>query len=296
MNGLVVVPLDQRSVLRIGGPERTGFLQNLVSGDVAKVAAGRAIWAALLTPQGKYLADFFLYPGSDAFLLDVEAKAAADLQRRLMLYRLRAKVTIEDVSASQRVFAVLGEAAGAAFGLPDEPGAVVARQGGIAAMDPRLSALGVRCVGAEPPVVDGGRSGAFDDWDRLRLGLGVPDSSRDLVPEKTTLMEAGFDELGGVDFAKGCYVGQELTARMKHRGLSKKRLFPVAIRGEAPSPGTPVHDQDGREVGEMRSSCEDVGLALLRLEAADGTLCAGAAGLEVRRPGWLAVASRPQPT
>ena len=135
MNGLVVVPLDQRSVLRIGGPERAGFLQNLVSGDVAKVAAGRAIWAALLTPQGKYLADFFLYPGSDAFLLDVEAKAAADLQRRLMLYRLRAKVTIEDVSASQRVFAVLGEAAGAAFGLPDEPGAVVARQGGIAAMD-----------------------------------------------------------------------------------------------------------------------------------------------------------------
>ncbi|WP_027135933.1 CAF17-like 4Fe-4S cluster assembly/insertion protein YgfZ [Geminicoccus roseus] len=286
MSGLVVVELDQRSVLRIGGAERASFLQNLISGDVGRVERGLAIWSALLTPQGKYLADFFLYPDGETFLLDVETGAAADLMRRLMLYRLRAKVTIEDISDECRVFALLGDEAPGAAGLPAQAGASTPALDGVAAVDPRLAALGVRLLAPKAPELAGAAAGSLADWDRLRLLHGVPDGSRDLVAEKTTLLEAGFDELGGVDFAKGCYVGQELTARMKYRGLLKKRLFPVEIAGEAPDPGTPLRAGDS-EVGEMRSSAGDLGLALVRLDAADQVLQAGDTRLTVRRPAWL---------
>jgi folate-binding protein YgfZ len=287
MDGLVAVELDRRAVLRIGGPERTGFLQNLVSADVARVAGGHAVWSALLTPQGKYLADFFLYPSGDSFLLDTEAELATDLQRRLTLYRLRAKVTIEQPDPALHVYALLGDGAAAAAGLPSEPGACRSLPDGVAAVDPRPVALGVRVVSDRMPELPMARPGRFADWDRARLLTGVPDGTRDLVVEKTTLLEAGFDELGGVDFAKGCYVGQELTARMKYRGLLKKRLLPVAIEGEAPPPGTPLLGPDGREAGEMRSACGDLGLALVRLEAFDQQLTAGASRLRVRRPAWV---------
>ncbi|HWL71166.1 MAG TPA: hypothetical protein VNS22_22690 [Geminicoccus sp.] len=287
MDGLVAVELDRRALLRIGGPDRTGFLQNLVSADISRVASGHAVWSALLTPQGKYLADFFIYPAEDSFLLDTEVEFAADLQRRLTLYRLRAKVTIEQPDPALRVFALLGDGAAAAVDLPAEPGACRSLAGGIAAVDPRPVDLGVRLVGERMPELPTARPGSFADWDRARLLAGVPDGTRDLVVEKTTLLEAGFDELGGVDFAKGCYVGQELTARMKYRGLLKKRLLPVEIEGETPPLGTPLMGADGREAGEMRSACGELGLALVRLEALDQELTAGASRLRVRRPAWL---------
>lgn len=288
MSKLIVVELDHRAVLRIGGDERGTFLQNLISGDVAQVEQGRSIWSALLTPQGKYLFDFFLYPLGDSFLLDVEAGRAPELMQRLMLYRLRSKVTIEDVSADYRIAALLGDAACEAVGVTAKPGATVALAGdGVASVDPRLPALGVRLVAKEIPVLEGAATGSFTDWDRLRLAHGVPDGTRDLIVDRTTLLEAGFDELGGVAFEKGCYVGQELTARMKYRGLLKRRLFPVEIAGEAPSPGTPLRSSADSEVGEMRSSCGDLGMALVRLDGADGELSAGDSRLQVRRPAWL---------
>jgi folate-binding protein YgfZ len=128
------------------------------------------------------------------------------------------------------------------------------------------------------------------DYDRLRLSLGVPDGSHDLVPEKSILLESGFDELNGVDWQKGCYIGQELTARTKYRGLIKKRLFPVRIDGAPPDPGALV-TLDGREAGEMRSSRGDVGLALLRLDAvrAGGRLIAGDATVTPAQPGWMRI-------
>jgi folate-binding protein YgfZ len=288
MAGPVMVELDQRAVLRVGGADRVSFLQNLVSGDVGKVERGRAVWSALLTPQGKYLADFLLYPDGESILLDVETGAAEDLKRRLMLYRLRAKVTIDETG--QKVWALLGDGAAELAGLPAEPGACAVVAGGIAAVDPRLAALGVRLLGTQAPAIAGAIPGTFSDWDRLRLRHGVPDGSRDLVAEKTTLLEAGFDELGGVDFAKGCYVGQELTARMKYRGLLKKRLLPVEVDGDAPSPGTPLLAQNGSEAGEMRSSCGALGLALIRRDALDGPLTTDGRPVRVHRPGWLPVA------
>jgi len=162
---------------------------------------------------------------------------------------------------------------------------------GVVFADPRLAALGVRAIlprseirGALADI--GAVEGDFAEYDRLRLGLGVPDGSRDLVLDKSILLEAGFEELNGVDWDKGCYIGQELTARTKYRGLIKKRLFPVRVDGPAPDPGAIIM-HDGQEAGEMRSSRDGAGLALLRLETAGKPLKAGDATIEPLTPEWM---------
>ena len=270
--------LVDRGVLEITGKDRGAFLQGLVSNDVNKVQPDRAVYAALLTAQGKFLFDFFITEIGDAFLLDAEASRLAELKRRLLLYRLRASVDIVDASERYAVCVLFGERALSTLGLPPDPGAATMIDGGIAYVDPRLAALGVRLLlpraGASTLAkVDLDKTDATA-YDRLRLSLGVADGSRDLVVDKAVLLEAGFDELNGVDWQKGCYVGQELTARTKYRGLVKKRLVPVAIDGPLPAPGAPIM-LGAREAGEMRSGRDGIGLALLRLEAVDECLSTG---------------------
>ena len=284
------VVLEDRGVLAVSGPERRGFLQGLVSNDVEKVAAERAVYAALLTAQGKYLHDFIMVEHGEAIWLDAEAARLADLKRRLSLYRLRAKVAIEE-RPDLAVAAVFGESALAALDLPDEPGAARAQPDGALMADPRLAELGGRAILPRDRIRSeltglGLAESDFAAYDRHRLSLGVPDGSRDLVLEKSILLESGFEELHGVDWQKGCYLGQELTARTKYRGLIKKRLFPVLIEGPAPEPGAIV-TLDGREAGEMRSSHDGIGLALLRLDAVEsgGPLLAGSASLRLLLPG-----------
>jgi tRNA-modifying protein YgfZ len=132
---------------------------------------------------------------------------------------------------------------------------------------------------------------SIEDWDRHRLALGLPDGSRDLEPDRTVLLEAGFDELGGVSWTKGCYMGQELTARTKYRGLVKRRLVPVTVDGVVPQPGTPVL-RDGIEVGTMRSGRDGRGLAVLRLDAVGGGwLACGDARIEPHVPDWMRLAA-----
>jgi hypothetical protein len=284
--------LDDRGVLAVSGPDRRAFLQGLVSNDVDKVGPDQARYAALLTAQGKYLHDFIMVEAGATILLDAEARRLADLKRRLSIYRLRAKVALEE-RPDLAVAAVFGDGAVAALGLDSEPGTARAFAGGVALVDPRLAALGARCVlpreRARSMLVEAGLTetgaAAYDD---LRLGLGVPDGSRDLVLEKSVLLEAGFDELNGVDWNKGCYIGQELTARTKYRGLIKRRLVPVAIDGPTPEPGTIV-TAGGRDVGEMRSSRAGCGLALLRIDAllGSGRLMAGDAAIIPSAPGWM---------
>jgi hypothetical protein len=288
--------LEDRGVLAVAGPDRRLFLQGLVSNDVEKVAAkelpGRAVYAALLTAQGKYLHDFIMVEVDEAIWLDAEAARLADLKRRLSIYRLRAKVEIAE-RPDLSVAAIFGAGALAALGLGSEPGTARPLDGGVVLVDPRLAQLGARAIldrgrlagiGSELTRVD------FAAWDHHRLALGIPDGSRDLVIEKSILLESGFDELNGVDWQKGCYIGQELTARTKYRGLIKKRLFPVQIDGPATAPGTMV-TLDGRDAGEMRSSREGLGLALLRLDAiaANRSLSADAATLTPLRPAWMRV-------
>jgi len=229
---------------------------------------------------------------NEAIWLDAEADRIGDLKRRLSLYRLRAKTSLDE-RPDLAVAAAFGASALTATGLSGEPGAARLFGSGVAFVDPRLPALGARCIlphaNARTSLAQAGLTeAAFEAYDRLRLELGIPDGGRDLVREKSILLEAGFDELNGVDWQKGCYVGQELTERTKYRGLIKKRLMPVKIDGPAPAPGTIV-TADGREVGEMRSSREGLGLALLRIEpVVEGKhLKAGDATIIATKPGWM---------
>ena len=285
--------LESRAVLRASGADMRAFLQGMISNDIEKLSATRALWSAFLTPQGKFLHEFFLSldpKDPTAVLIDCEAARRDDLKRRLTLYKLRSKVAFEDASQDLTVAVLFGSGAAEALGLSQDPGAAASFAGGTAYLDPRLAELGARAVlpkaTAEAALREAGFAAAgLEDYDRLRISLGVPDGSRDLEVERSPLLENGFDELHGVDWDKGCFMGQELTARTKYRALIKKRLLPVEIEGPAPDPGTPV-TRDGKEVGTLRSSADGLGLALLRLEALDGELTAGAAKLTPRKPAW----------
>jgi folate-binding protein YgfZ len=292
------VHLSDRGLLAVGGGDRLPFLQGLISNDIDKVGPERAIYAALLTPQGKVVHDFFALaePGGARLLLDCERGRIADLERRLAVYRLRADVTLEDASEIHAVVALIGEGAAEAAGLPPQAGRAVALDGGVVFVDPRLAAAGARAVlpghGAVEILDALGFAGAEpDDYDRWRLGHGLPDGSRDILVEKSLALECGFDELNGVDYDKGCYVGQELTARTHHRGKVRKRLVPVRIEGEPPAPGAPVLLGD-KNAGEMRSAREGRGIALLRTERvaeaaqAGAFFTAGAARLTAEKPDW----------
>jgi folate-binding protein YgfZ len=295
MSERAFVELGERGLLVVAGEDRRVFLQGLISNDIEKVAPGRAIHAALLTAQGKYLHDFFIAALGETLVLDGEVARLADLQRRLTLYKLRAKVTLAAAAPDLAVFAAFGTAAPGALELPEVAGAARQYAGGVAFVDPRLASIGARLIAprasGEAALREAGFAAAdFDAYDRMRLAHGIPDGSRDLVVEKSILLEAGFDELNGVDWQKGCYVGQELTARTKYRGLIKKRLMPVRVDGVLPPPGTPI-TLDGQDAGELRSGRDGIALALLRLEAvataaAGRSLRAGEASLTPLKPEW----------
>ncbi len=254
-----IATLHDRAVLELSGEDRVGFLQGLVSNDVS---GPDPVWAALLTPQGKWQADFFVVPAADALRLEVEAAQAAMVQATLMRFRLRSRVAMR---------ALEGLAVQAGWGdapMPEDAWA-----------DPRLPEAGWRRFGAGAPG-DG-------DYEAHRLALGLPGGSADMVAGQSVLLEAGFDELHGVSWSKGCWMGQELTARTRYRGLVKRRLVPVRITGPAPPRGTPV-TREGAEVGEMRSAHGARGMALLRLGAIGaGALGCGGAVLHAEVPGWM---------
>ena len=237
-----------RRILAISGKDRVQLLQGLVTNDVAQGPS----WAALLTPQGKYLADFLVIPDGERLLIDVDERLADDLLRRLGMYKLRSDVQI------------------AATGLEVRRGTGPAPEGAIA--DPRHPALGWRLYGPE-----GGDDGS--DWDAIRVEHTIPETLTELIPNETFILEAGFDRLNGVDFRKGCFVGQEVTARMKHKTELRKGLRTVSIEGEA-APGTPILMQDGREAGVLFTQSGGRAIAHLRFDRMDGPLVA--AGARIR--------------
>jgi folate-binding protein YgfZ len=276
--------LPHRGVLAVGGPDRVDFLQGLISNDTTKVAPGHAIWAALLTPQGRFLNDMFVADGGEGtLLLETERERAPALAKKLGLYKLRSKVSVEDRSAAMEVAVVFGEDAAGVLPLSEA----------VAFADPRLPELGLRVLAPAVQVESllaarGAKPAPFEAYDALRLQLGVPDGSRDLPVEKALLLENGFDELNGVDWNKGCYMGQELTARTKYRALIRKRLFPVRSDGQMPASGTVVHAGE-KEVGELRSASGQRALALLQIEAVrnGSPLIAGGTRVVPEIPPWM---------
>ncbi len=296
MSEKTYLELTDRATLSLTGPAAREFLQGIVSNDITRVGPSRAIYAALLTPQGKFQHDFLIIELDRALLIDCRRERIDDLQRRLMFYRLRAEVAIDRPETDHRVFALFGAGAAAALGLAEEPGVAGRFAGGVALVDPRLAALGVRAVlpaaGATAALAAAGfAAGDPADYERLRLGLGVPDGDRDIPVDKGFLLESNFEELNGVDFQKGCYVGQELTARTKYRGTIRKRLFRVEVDGPLPASGTPIK-LGAAAAGTMRSGLGATGIALLKLAqveqaaAEGGKLTAAGAVLTPVKPDW----------
>jgi folate-binding protein YgfZ len=262
-----ITQLPSRGVIALTGADRVEFLNGLVSNDVALAAPGRAVWAAMLSPQGRYFIDFFIFYDGDRLLLDTPLAAIPVLITKLRRYRLRMAVEITDLSDALSVYAAWG-------GMPPEIP--------VTAPDPRLAEAGYRLISA-PGAPE---SATETDYNALRLGLGLPDGPLDLEPDKTLLLEAGFDELNGVSWTKGCYMGQELTARTKYRGLIKRRLVPVVLDGALAPAGEPIL-AEGVEVGTLRSGLGTLALATLRLNALNKPLLAGNALLKPFFPTWM---------
>lgn len=299
MPDTLAIVLENRAVIDVSGPDCRDFLQGLVSGDVMKVSPSRAIHAALLTPQGKYLFDFMIAEHEGRLLLDCERDRIGDLIGRLNFYKLRARVMLEDRSEDFAVAALVGKGADHVCGLEAKPGTAGAFLGGVGFIDPRFAELGARAIlpragSAELLNGIGVAAGTMEDYERLRVALGIADGSRDIEVEKSYLLECNFDLLNGIDFDKGCFIGQELTARTKHRGTLRKRLVPVRIDGPLPTPGTPVL-YGGKVVGSIRTGIGDRAIAMLRLEyiakatESGGEFTAGSTGVVPLKPDWMEV-------
>jgi folate-binding protein YgfZ len=281
---LTFAPLKSRALIAVAGPDWRDFLQGLITQDVETLRPAEARFGALLTPQGRLLYDLFVVGREDGCWLDVLAEHRAAIIQRLMMYRLRAKV---ELAADETAVSILySDRPGASRDPSGESAWTPAFAGeiGVWARDPRLPALGWRGYGAEPPA--GARIADEAARDAAKLRLGVPGPA-DWGSDKTYPIEANFDLLNGIDFKKGCFVGQETTSRMKRRGQIKSRMLPIAFEGAAPAPGAEVLAGDLR-AGEVLSVGEDRAMALLRLDRAEGrSLAVDGRPVTLERPAWF---------
>lgn len=249
MSSSFFVTLRDRGAILVSGPDARPFLQGLITNDINLLDTQPMIYSCLLTPQGKFMFDFFMTKQGDAIQLECEGGMRADaLRDRLAHFKLRSKIILEAIQ-DINVFQILN-----------------AQSRSDAMPDPRDPRLGLRTY-ARP---DNMPEHDFDEWDRLRISLAVPDGSRDMKIDHATMSDGRIDELNGVSYTKGCYMGQELTARVHHRGLAKRHLVAIRTPDPAKHPfptyGTDVKAGDTL-LGEMRSSCGDMGLALVKDEA-----------------------------
>ena len=278
--------LPDRGVVKVAGDDARRFLHGLVTADVNALAPGQSRFAALLTPQGKIIADFIMAEAEagdgGGLFLDCPRALAPALAERLNFYRLRAKVSIEDLSAKLGVLAAWDGTGTTACGLVYP--------------DPRLPALGLRCI--LPPDIAkdaaselGAKLVESSAYETHRIGLGIPRGGLDFSYGDAFPHETDMDQLGGVDFAKGCYIGQEVVSRVEHRGSARTRIVPIAYDGFAPEPGTPVMAGD-KQLGALGSTAAGRGLAMLRLDRVGEAQAAGlpltAGGMAIRpvKPSW----------
>lgn len=256
-----IARLTSRALIRVSGPDARPFLHNLLTQDVDTLAEGELRFGALLSPPGRLLFDLFIFGEPDAVLLDVAADRRDALIQRLSMYKLRAAVTVE---ADQRPVFVGWNGAVEGF-----------------AIDPREPALGGRLYGGEVET-----HATEDDWQAHRLAVGVPDPTADAPADKIYPIEANFDLLNGIDFQKGCFIGQETTSRMKRRGTIKNRMMPLEFEGPAPAFGAEILNGSLR-AGEVLSGRDGAAMAVVRIDRLDGELTVDGRAVRVRRPDWL---------
>jgi folate-binding protein YgfZ len=238
------VKLKKRGLICLSGKERYDFLQKLVSNDIKALKNAPMLYSFLLTPQGKFLFDFFVVDKEDTLILDCEGDDRAKaLYDELSKYKLRSQVNLE-YNQVNHVYTIHNS-----------------KNNLNAYADPRHNKLGLRTF--EKPDIEEEKD--FDTWDRLRIQLTIPDGSRDMVAGQSTLLEFRVDEMNGVSFDKGCYIGQEVTARMKHRGLVKKHIYTISFSEKPLINGAPITYND-KNIGTMCSHCNDIGLAVLKDE------------------------------
>lgn len=264
---MFVARLESRALIRVSGPDARSFLHNLVTQNVETLAQGELRFGALLSAPGRLLFDLFMWGEDEAVVLDVAAEKRDILAQRLTMYRLRARVEI--MSDDRPVLACWPDVA---------DGFVV---------DPRTPLLGGRALGAAGGDGASANPATEADWHRLRLAIGVPETSWDAGDDKAYAIEADFDLLNGIDFTKGCFIGQETTSRMKRRGAIKNRMMPIEFDGPAPAFGAEVLNGE-RRAGEVLGGVDGVAMALLRLDRLDGDLTVDDRPVVARRPDWMA--------
>lgn len=291
MNPQTLYQLPERGITALGGADRVSLLQGLISNDVTLVDSEYVRFAGLLTAQGKFLYDLMIASDGENILLEAEASRRHELVKLLQRYRLRADVSFHDRMADWKVWALSGS-------LSYEIKKTCIEAGGIAFIDPRLADLGWRLIlprGLEAVLLESGfELGDPRDYKNFRLGCGIAEGSGELAVGRDNLLEANFDKLNGISWNKGCYVGQEVTARIKYRGRVKKRLFPVRCQGLCPPAGTTIHWKDqGKDqvVGELRGGTERQAIALLRLEpfaqSDEALLTAAGRSVTANWPDWM---------
>lgn len=278
MPSCTIARLSDRGVLRVAGADARKFLQGLVTNDMDTLSDGAALHAGLLTPQGKILFDFFVVQAREGYFLDCPAAERAQLLQRLAFYKLRAAVDLIDLSREHQVWAAWG-------GRPH-----VATAQAIYA-DPRLPELGLRFIAPHDTVEATGCAEADEaDYHARRIALGVPEGGRDYAFGDAFPHEADFDQLNGVSFTKGCFVGQEVVSRMQHRGTARKRIVPIEGAAEL-APGAAIV-ADGTPLGSVGSVAGRQALALIRLDRAQEAirqgkaLMAGEVAIRLRQPSW----------
>lgn len=282
--------LPDRGVLKVAGDDSRRFLNGLLTVDISEMLPGKARFTALLTPQGKIIVDFFVVEAAaddgGGFFIDCPRPLAATLVEKFAFYKLRAKVTIDDLSDRLSVFALWEGQADSDYGL--------------SYADPRLAALGARII-LPPEVANeaatelGAQISSGEDYETHRIGLGVPRGGVDFIYGDTFPHEAGMDQLAGVDFEKGCYIGQEVVSRVEHRGNARSRVVPIRYDEFAPSSGLPVMAGE-KQVGVLGSTAKGHGLAMLRLDRVEDAVTQGvpliAGGITIRvvKPDWASFA------
>ncbi len=263
--------LNDRAVITLSGPDRKKLLQGIITNNINLLSDGRGIYSALLTPQGKFLHDFFLFEKESVIYLDCEKPGLEDLFNKLLMYRLRSNVEIIEQRDNFKIVSTME--------CPTDLEMFY--------LDPRHPDMGYRSIVSRSIKLE--NSDSSESYHCRRIKLGIAEGSQDFIIDKSTILEGHYERINGVDFEKGCYVGQEVTARMKYRGKIKKIMLPVILSGPAPESGTEITNEKHNKIGELRSSCDKNAIALLRADDVVFGQQYGCNGINVTpfEPNWL---------